>query len=73
MARTRTYARTKPAQVTEYTKPVKGAESQPMALPSVEEAVEKAIEDYFREEEGEKWPWGPHVPIGRKKRKTKES
>ena len=72
MAKTRTYARTKPAQVAEYTKLVEGAESQPRALQSIEEAAEEAIKDYLRKKEGEKWPWGPHVPIGHKKRKTRE-
>ena len=35
-------------------------------LPSVEESTDEAIEDYKRKEEGEKFPWGPKVPIGRK-------
>ena len=33
-------------------------------LPSVEESTDEAIEDYYRKQEGEKFPWGPHIPVG---------
>ena len=50
------YARVRKALVSE----------PPEPLESLNEAVEEAIEDYRRKEEGEKWPWGPHVPISKR-------
>ena len=43
----------------------RGLQSPPTLLPSVEDSTDDAIDEYYRKQEGEKYPWGPHLPIGR--------
>lgn len=41
--------------------------SDPAELQSLQEAAEDALEEFQRKREGEKFPFGPKVPISRRR------